>query len=179
MSKTQWAALVVAAAIGLTGGVYFAWLHGQGDRDGSAIKAVYATTLLDLAAQPQSLSQWKNRVLMVNFWATWCIPCRTEIPALIKIQSLYSAKNVQIVGIALDNPDQVKAFAKSLSINYPVVIGGLESIDLTRAIGNRNGALPFTLILSPGGTVMRSHLGAMTETEMEALIAQVQTIPSP
>jgi thiol-disulfide isomerase/thioredoxin len=179
MNKTHWAAVVVAAVMGLTGGIYFASHYRRGDTEGATVKAIYATTLPDLAGHPQRLSQWKNKVLLVNFWATWCVPCRTEIPALIKIQTVYSAKNIQIVGIALDNPDQVQAFAKSLSINYPVLIGSLDNIDLTRSLGNRSGALPFTMVLAPDGLVLRSHLGAMTEAEMGSLIGEIQHASAP
>jgi thiol-disulfide isomerase/thioredoxin len=174
-SRLQWLVITLAAVIGLAGGIYVALSKAGAASEAKTIAALYATTLPDLEARPQSLAQWKDKTLLVNYWATWCVPCRTEVPELIRIQALSSSKNVQIVGIALDNPPEVQAFAKSLAINYPVLIGALGNIDLTRALGNKSGALPFTVVISPGGGILRSHLGALTEAEAQALIAEAKT----
>src|ERR1700679_2636571 len=102
-SRSKWVAIAAAAAIGLGGGIYFGLSQNHQDPGKRAISSVYATSLPDQDLRLQRLSQWKQRVLLVNFWATWCVPCREEIPALVHIQSRYSAKNLQIVGIAIDN----------------------------------------------------------------------------
>jgi thiol-disulfide isomerase/thioredoxin len=177
--RLQWLAIGAAALIGLAGGVYVALSRGDPMSQSRTVAAIYATTLPDLESRPQSLSQWKERTILVNYWATWCIPCRTEIPVLVGIQARTSSKNIQIVGIALDTPPEVRAFAKSLAINYPVLIGGLSNIDLTRPLGNKSGALPFSMVLSPGGKVLRSHLGALTEAQADALIAEVSSAANP
>jgi thiol-disulfide isomerase/thioredoxin len=170
--KLQWVVIAVAAAIALGGGIYLGFERTAKSRQ--AIDSLYATSLPDLEMHQQAFSQWKNKTLLVNYWATWCEPCREEIPALIGIQARYSAKNLQIVGIALDSPDKVQAFAKSFGINYPLFIGGTGMMDLMRSQGNEIGALPFTLILSPGGAVTQTHLGGMSEQEMESMIAKAQ-----
>jgi thiol-disulfide isomerase/thioredoxin len=134
-----------------------------------AVDAVYGLTLQDLEMHSQSFSQWKNKILLINYWASWCAPCREEIPALVRIQSRSSAKNLQIVGIALDSREQALAFAKSMGINYPVFVANMGTLDLLHAQGDDIGALPFTIVLSPGGG-SKTHLGAMTEAQMEALV---------
>jgi thiol-disulfide isomerase/thioredoxin len=139
-----------------------------------AIETLYATTLPDLDSHLQSFSQWRNTTLLINYWATWCEPCREEVPALIRIQTRYSSKNIQIVGIALDSPDRVRGFAKSFGINYPLFIGGTGMIDLMHAQGNAVGALPFTVVVAPGGATTQVHLGALSEQEAESLIARTQ-----
>ena len=172
--RWQVAAIVFAAGIALGGGIYLGASRTPfgGEVERQAIDALYATTLPDLSGHPQALAQWKDRTLVINFWATWCPPCREEIPGLIRVQSRYSAKNLQIVGIAVDSPDQVTPFAKSLGINYPLLLGGLDAINLTRLLGDASGALPFTIVISAKGEASRTHLGLLTETQLESLIAE-------
>jgi thiol-disulfide isomerase/thioredoxin len=173
-SRLQRVAFAAAAVIGVAAGIYVGIAREGPDSVKAATDALYATSLPDLELRPQALSQWKDQTLLVNFWATWCVPCRQEIPALVRIQSRYSPKSMRIVGIALDNPDQARAFAKNFGINYPVLIGSLNTMDLTRSLGNRGEALPYTLVLAPGGKVSKFHLGALKEPEIEALIAETQ-----
>jgi thiol-disulfide isomerase/thioredoxin len=168
----QWILIAAAALVALSIGMYAGYRHAA---DGKrAIDTLYALTLPDLEMQNQAFSQWKNKTLLVNYWATWCEPCRKEIPSLVEIQKRSSAKNLQIVGIALDSPDQVRAFAKSYGINYPVFIGGMATMDLMHAEGDDVGALPFTIVISPDGSTVQTHLGALTGAEMESLIAKAQ-----
>jgi thiol-disulfide isomerase/thioredoxin len=173
--RRQWAIIAVAAGLGLAVGTYLGLSRApvSSGPAQSAIDALYATTLPDLETRPQRMAQWKDRVLIVNFWATWCPPCREEIPGLIRTQSRSSSKNVQIVGIALDTQEKVAEFAKSVGINYPVVIGGLDAISLTEMLGNKSGALPYTVFISPGGKRARTHLGLVSEAQVDRLIAEM------
>ena len=175
----RWLVIAAAALAGLAGGIYAGLTHSPPNSTQLSVDAIYATSLYDLDRQQRPLAAWKDRTLLINFWATWCVPCREEVPALTRIQRRFSAKNLQIVGIALDTPDLALSFAKTYGINYPVLIGGLETIDLTRSLGNRGGALPFTLVLAPGGRAFRTHLGALTEPEIEALIAETEAAAKP
>jgi thiol-disulfide isomerase/thioredoxin len=175
MSRLHWAIIATAAVVALAGGLAIGLEHRAAGK--RAIETLYATSLPDLDSHPQSFSQWKNKTLLINYWATWCAPCREEIPALIRIQSRYSSKNLQIVGIALDSPDQVLGFAKSYGINYPLFIGGVGMMDLMHSQGNDIGALPFTLVVSPGGNSTQTHLGALSEQQMESMIAGAQATP--
>jgi thiol-disulfide isomerase/thioredoxin len=174
--STQWGLIGVAAFLALGIGIYAGYRNVVAGQQ--AVDALYGLTLPDLEMHDQSFSQWKNKTLLINYWATWCAPCREEIPALVRIQSRNSAKNLQIVGIALDSPDQARAFAKSMGINYPVFVANMGTLDLLHAQGDDIGALPFTLVLSPGGGRSRTHLGALTEAQMESLIAEAVKDPS-
>ena len=107
---------------------------------------------------------------MVNFWATWCAPCRKEIPGLISVQRENAANGAQVVGIAVDQADNVQAFAKELGINYPVLIAGMDGVDLVRKVGNPTGALPFTIVLDRSGKVVMTHLGLVSEQELRKLL---------
>lgn len=129
-----------------------------------------AVQLPDLNGQTQGIGQWRGSVVVVNFWATWCAPCREEIPILISLQDKYGAQGVQFVGIAIDQRDKVAAFAREFKINYVILLGGLESIDLARQVGNRVGALPFTVVVDRNGRIVSRELGKVKEAELERLV---------
>src|SRR5262249_62096149 len=117
-----------------------------------------------------ALDTWHGKVLVINFWATWCAPCRREIPEFVRLQERHGARGLQFVGIALDQPQPVGEFAREFHINYPLLIGGLETMALMRESGNRAGVLPFTLILDRQGKVARTHRGGLKESTLETTI---------
>lgn len=146
------------------------------DEAGSAIAAasaaagLMAARLPDIDGRPQALEQWRGKVLVVNFWATWCAPCREEIPAFIRAQERWGTKGLQIVGIAIDEKDKVRPYATELKINYPILIGGLDGIELARQAGNRLGGLPFTVLFDRQGGAVHSQLGGVSEQKLNALV---------
>ncbi len=129
------------------------------------------TSLSDLGGKSQAMSQWRGKVLVVNFWATWCAPCREEIPALISTQHKYAPNVVQFIGIGIDNVSKMRDFAEEMRIDYVLLIGGAETLDVTKDLGNRAGVLPYTVVLDRTGKVVYAHAGAMTE----ALLGRVLT----
>src|SRR5271165_2723368 len=146
MSARMRTIVIVAVAVSaLAGGIYLGVERQAAAKQ--SIAALYGSSLPDQAMHSQPFSQWRSKTLFINFWATWCEPCREEIPALIRLQGASSSKNLQIVGIALDSPERVAEFAKSYSINYPLLIGGMGAMEMMRAHGNGIGALPFTLVV--------------------------------
>lgn len=135
-----------------------------------AADAVMALRLPDLRNQPQSLSQWRGKVLVVNFWATWCAPCREEIPAFVRLQQKYAAKELQFVGISIDQPDKTLEFATQFGINYPTLIGSFDTIEVSHKAGNTKRVLPFTLVLARDGKIVATETGGLTEQKLEGLI---------
>lgn len=117
-----------------------------------------------------SLAQWKGKVLVVNFWATWCGPCRKEIPEFVKMQSALEAKGLQFVGIAIDDMEQVRTFSKQMGINYPILVGEIDATELGRTLGNEMGGLPFTVVFDRGGRVVKTILGATNETHLAPIL---------
>jgi thiol-disulfide isomerase/thioredoxin len=136
----------------------------------SAAGGLMAARLPDIDGRPQPLEQWRGKVLVVNFWATWCAPCREEIPAFMKVQERWSAKGLQIVGIAIDETDKVRPYVAELKINYPILVGGLDGIELARQAGNRLGGLPFTVVFNREGATVHSQLGGVNQRKLEALL---------
>ena len=126
--------------------------------------------LLGLDGQPHALAQWRGKLLIVNFWATWCAPCREEIPLFIKFQEEYRGRGVQFVGIAIDHKDRVAPYAKEMGMNYPVLVGGIETMDFARQLGNQLRVLPFTLIIDPNGKVIMSVVGVLKPERLEPLL---------
>jgi thiol-disulfide isomerase/thioredoxin len=165
------ATMAAVAAIALAAGIYVRQESRTGAPDSSAVSALTRTPFKDYSGQSDTIERWKGKVLVVNFWASWCPPCREEIPGLTRIQAQYAANGLQVVGIAVDSADKARQAATELGVNYPVLIAGMETIDLTRRLGNRAGALPFTLVLDRNGTVIASHLGILTEAELARIVA--------
>lgn len=161
--------LVVALLAGAAGALFSLLRPGSMDT-GVASQVVMATRLADLKGQSQALSQWRGKVLIVNFWATWCAPCREEIPVFIKLQEKYRTQGLQFVGIAIDRRDPVEAFAREFGMNYPVLLGGIEAVEISRQAGNRVEALPFTLIIDRTGKIIGTELGNIKETKLEGMI---------
>jgi len=127
--------------------------------------------MLDLGGAPLALSQWRGKVLLVNFWATWCAPCREEMPVLMRIQHKYASNGLKLVGIAIDNASKVRQFSDQLRLDYTLVIGGMETLDLSKSLGNRAGVLPYTVVLDRGGNVAFVHAGSLTEAALDAVLS--------
>jgi thiol-disulfide isomerase/thioredoxin len=170
----EWILLAaVALAAGAAGYAYNAWRTAPQHEAANAVAALHSSTLPDLDGKPQSVAQWRGKVVVVNFWATWCAPCREEIPLLIELQKKYEARGLQLVGIAVDQPDKVRAYAAEMGMNFPVLIGGLEAMDLARALGNRAGVLPFTVVLNRESAISLRQVGIVKEAPMDALLSSL------
>jgi thiol-disulfide isomerase/thioredoxin len=132
-----------------------------------------ALTLPDPAGHQETVGQWKGKVLVVNFWATWCEPCKEEMPRFIKLQDEYGARGLQFVGVAIDQPEKVRTFAKDIGLNYPTLVGGYGAIELSKTFGNSVGALPFTVVLNRSGGVVHTQLGPLKDSQLQSMIRQL------
>lgn len=162
-------AIGAAAVVALAAGIALALF----DRAPADPTRLLALSLPDQAGRPQSLAQWRGKVLVVNFWATWCAPCREEMPDLVRAQKEFGAKGLQIIGIAADNADKVQQFAKEIDLNYPALIGGYGAIDLSKDLGNSLAALPFTVILDRQGKVAYTHLGPIKPDKLRDVVTKL------
>ena len=124
----------------------------------------------DLEGKSRALSEWRGKVLVVNFWATWCPPCLKEIPAFVDLQRRLGPEGVQFVGVALDGREEVAAFVRDHAVNYPVLAGEEDVARYMQQMGNTIGALPFTLVFDTQGKVRHVHQGEWTGPEAEAVL---------
>jgi thiol-disulfide isomerase/thioredoxin len=168
----EWLLIAVVALTAAAAGFgYNAWRTVSGEPVQNGEAAVTAVTLPDLDGKAQSLGQWRGKVVVVNFWATWCAPCREEIPILVRLQTKYRDRGLQLVGIAIDQPDKVRSYATEMGMNFPILIGNVEAIDLSKVLGNRAGVLPFTIVLGRDGKIASREIGAVKEANIEALVS--------
>ena len=174
MTRRDWLLTAgVALTAAATGYSYNLWRTSPPTDDQRTADALLALTLPNLDGQSETLARWRGKVLAVNFWATWCAPCREEIPVFVKLQKKYDGRGLQFVGIAIDQPEKVRPYATELQMNFPVLIGRADSIELTRTLGNRAGVLPFTVIVGRNGTIAATEIGALKEARLEFLLASL------
>ncbi len=124
----------------------------------------------DLTGRPRRLAEWPDKLLVVNFWATWCPPCLTEIPGFVALQERWAERGLQFVGVALDEPDAVKAFMAEHHMNYPVLVGQDDVARFMQALGNNIGALPFTVVIAPDGRVLHRQQGQWKAADAAAVL---------
>lgn len=124
--------------------------------------------LPDLEGKPRNINQWAGKVVLVNFWATWCPPCRREIPAFIEVREAYADQGFEIVGVAIDEPQQVQDFVDGMGVEYPVLVGALEASEIARQYGNRYGALPYSVLIDRDGRIRFIQPGELTREALEA-----------
>lgn len=130
--------------------------------------------LADREGVPRSLrDDWQGKALIVNFWATWCAPCRREIPLLNKLAADHAGDNFQVVGIAIDFRDKVLAYARETQIDYPLLIGEQDALDAAAAFGVDAVGLPFTIFTDTGGRVIALHMGELTADEAAIILGAV------
>ena len=133
--------------------------------------ALYASTFADATGQAQSLGRFQGHVLVINFWATWCAPCRAEMPAFSRLHERWQGRGVQFVGLSNEDPALVRRFSAEVPVAYPLWTGGGAVDQLSRRLGNHLGVLPHTAILDRNGGVLESRIGPYTESQLEERLA--------
>ena len=145
---------------------------------------IFDLVLNDLNGQPRTLGQWRGKLLIVNYWATWCIPCREEMPGFSRLQDKYRNKGVQFVGISIDSVAKIDEFVRATPVSYPLLIGDIDVMENSAALGNTLQALPFTAVFDPQGRLFSTKLGRLAEADLERQLIELisryrQGIPPP
>jgi len=127
-------------------------------------------TLMDLENKPRSISEWDGKVILINFWATWCPPCVREVPTLDKLNTDFKDKGFVVIGIAIDSLDAVQDFVDPLDLQYPLLLAEQQGIELSQAYGNRLGILPFSVVIDRQGKMVIQQPGEVSYQQVEAFI---------
>ena len=159
--------LVLAGLAALAVGVWFGWARIQTDTPAS-LDALWAAQLTDLRGNQVRMASLRGKPLIVNFWATWCGPCKEEMPDFQRLTTGEFADKIQIVGIGIDNADNMRSFADKIGITYTLLEGGAESLDMLKSLGNQVGGLPFTLVIDASGKSVMVRLGRATYEDLRA-----------
>ena len=139
----------------------------------AAAKQLLALTLPDSSGKAQSLQQWQGKILVVNFWATWCPPCREEMPGFSRLQSKLSGNGIQFIGIGIDSADKIKQFSNLTPVSYPLLVGSSGLMEIMSQLGNDAGGLPYTVILGRDGKLEQTRLGAWQEADLATLLGKM------
>ncbi len=172
--NTKLLLLVPLALAALTAGIWLAQtLYAPQAPATSAVSALWQLRFPDVHGQPQLLSQWRGQVVVLNFWASWCAPCREEMPDFVALRTAYHPKGVEFVGIAIDNAVNVAQYLQHQPVNYPILIGEGAVHSLARQLGNPSGALPYTVVLDRDGSIVHTHLGRLPRASLETVLRQI------
>lgn len=124
-----------------------------------------------------SINQYDGQLLLINFWASWCPPCRKEIPEFIDVYTMYHAEGFTIIGIAIDDQHDAEAFIKAMpNLDYPQLIGYDDAIEVAKKFGNRGGGLPYSALIDRQGIIRATHAGSLNKEELIDLIEPFLTV---
>jgi len=137
------------------------------------IEQLPAFSYPDLQGQIRNSGEWNDKILVLNFWATWCPPCREETPLFVALQEEYADKGVQFVGLAIDDKDAVASFTDTYGVDYPILLADMQAMELSQRLGNRFNGLPYTLVIQPGGKIVARHFGGMKRDQIEPLLIRL------
>lgn len=167
MKKTLWVILLAFCA-GAAGFAFYHFIQRPPAETARALAPDLRLPTLDGGSA--SLSELRGKLVLVNFWATWCAPCLQEIPLLVEMQTRYGARGLQLLGPALDDPEQVRASLPRLKIQYPVLVGDTQVTRAMDALGDTLGALPFSVLIDAQGYVVERKHGEFEREELIRLI---------
>jgi thiol-disulfide isomerase/thioredoxin len=133
-------------------------------------------SLADTTGAVRSIKDWDGKALVVNFWATWCAPCRREMPLLTEMEAEYAPDDIQIVGVAVDFREDVLSYLAQSPVTYPVLIGEQDAIDAAEGFGVEFMAMPFTAFTDHKGNILHVKIGELHRPEIELIFKAIKDI---
>ncbi len=173
MKKTL--TLLVFAALFAGIGAYFGLKRTEPSAPAAtAVGALMQLSFADANGKERKMSEWQGKLILLNFWATWCPPCVSEMPELVQLQNDLSGKNLQVIGIGIDSRNNIEDFANKHRISYPLLVGGMEGTAVSKQFGNDTGGLPFTVLITPDGKVSKTYMGRLDMQKVRADLEALQ-----
>ncbi len=171
--------VMVAAAAGyIVQQNYYVSYEAQQNVQQSAADGRVAFTLPDLQGVERQLSEWDGEARLVNFWATWCAPCRREIPLLKQLQHDKFEQRLQVIGVAVDHMEDVVAYAEEARFNYPVLVGQEKAMAAAESSGVEFIGLPFTMVITSDSTLVVTHMGEIKQEHVERIASVMRDFES-
>jgi thiol-disulfide isomerase/thioredoxin len=128
-------------------------------------------TLPDMEGVDREFSEWDGKYRLLNFWATWCAPCRREIPLLKAFQEQHGENDFQILGIAVDYPEQVASYAEEAQFNYPILVGQQDAMAVAESSGIEFIGMPFTMFVAKDGEYVGAYIGELHQSHLDDVVA--------
>ena len=166
MKRRTLVAAGVAAAAGALG-AGFAWWRGRSEGGPALPPDFWSLRFEQPAGGELALAPLRGRPLLLNFWATWCAPCLTEMPMLDAFERARRAQGWQVVGLAIDNAVPVREYLRQRPVGFAIALAGFEGVELARQLGNADGGLPFTVVVDRAGQAAHRKLGALKAADLE------------
>ena len=129
--------------------------------------------MVDIDGTTRNIKDWDGQIILLNFWATWCPPCLKEIPDFIEVQQRFQDQGFQIIGIAVDDENDVRKFAAEMEMNYPVMAGEVEAIELSEKYGNSIGGLPYSAIIDKNGKITHTITGELSKDRLLSILKEL------
>ena len=164
--KTTVFYLILTMTIGF--GIFYFFLNTQSE-DGSnqSTQALFAANFPNENGRPQALKQYAGKIVVLNFWASWCEPCREEMPELSELHTAYKNRNLVVLGMAIEDVAAINDFLKETKVSYPLFAADMQGMEIASNLGNDKGVLPFTVIIKADGSVAKTYFGRVTKPLLE------------
>ena len=170
INKSSLSLAIYILAIIFLGFSIFRIFSMPSEKSTASTAALFELTINNPEGKPQSLKQFQNKIIVLNFWATWCEPCREEMPELSNFYTNNQSKNVVVVGIAIDEEKAVKSYLKKTKVTYPIFVDEDKGVTLSKNLGNHDGILPYTVIISPQGIIQETIPGRIHQDQLDAIL---------
>lgn len=163
--------LLIVAALALISTLYLLKPFVSSNAPSVPSQALLDARFNTLEGQEVPLSQWQNKIIVLNFWATWCPPCREEMPELSNMQKQYKNQNMVIIGLSTDDLETTKTFIANNPVSYPILAGDMQAMNFAESLGNNQSILPYTVVIDEKGRVVKAFFGRINQEILEKTVS--------